>query len=959
VPKNGGLLIFGTYGGSNKNWEAILPNLLWDGNPDVGLYGGGYYHTYRVNSAPGRPWQVVGFNSPTPNAPWPWSPPPPPLQPNSIPKNWFLFGSGFPADISPAPVAPMSPIVGACQSTYGGGDLEVVVRSGAKLLHFWRESAGNFKWHGPLELRTAADQQLSGYGADGNPAVIQGGWGSATNKNLEVLVPDTISGFWHLVGQQVSTDPKKLSWSVHTKVGESLGKVDAVAVVNSSFGGGLNLDVVVRKGQLLFHYFQDQNAVWTGSTVPFLSGAAGVPGFIQSTHGAAQQNFELVMPLANPGSGNGLQAFHRDNDNPIFPWAPGATFGSLASDPTDPFIGVGLIQSDFKTPNPSGQGCLEVLAVTAKYNFRVFTRANDTFTWSELTSPSAKPYKETVSSTTNQQKGVWRTVGEPTTVGIHAAVLKNPNTLGDSSGKALIFGYKHDQDGAPFGDVVGQSAVVTFQSPYSLTETVKPLSGIGWNPFCGGHAFLPDGSLLVTGAHGNSPANKQLHKYVPDGSFEGWHQATKDGSPVMLVTGRWYPTLTTLPDGRVLIMNGSIDPGSLVTPAGECAVAPLYRLADKAQIFNPVDTTLTAEIGGQLSDFFKSSAAFPWELYPFVFVLPNGNLFVHANNASRIITNVNTGALAPAQYQTPGLGHPDYQFAGVGHHQYPAPGSAALLPLVPPAYAAKIMIAGGSGPLCDGPGTTPSGSTMAEKASKAPADNNYYLLDLSAGSPAWQQHELPTRPGDQFAQGRVYTQLVLLPDKTALLLNGTDTGFNDAALTPVFDVDLYDPATNSWTALAPKRVPRMYHGTAILLPDARVMTAGTDFIYNPLPFHQPQYRVEVFTPPYLLKAGGRPTITGISPTPLEYSPGASVTVNLTLPGGRSLAYFTLVRPGAVTHSFDMDQRVVQLTHTGSGSAYTATLSPSNNHLPPGMYMLFAIDSQGVPSEGKFIRIKKV
>jgi galactose oxidase len=55
----------------------------------------------------------------------------------------------------------------------------------------------------------------------------------------------------------------------------------------------------------------------------------------------------------------------------------------------------------------------------------------------------------------------------------------------------------------------------------------------------------------------------------------------------------------------------------------------------------------------------------------------------------------------------------------------------------------------------------------------------------------------------------------------------------------------------------------------------------------------------------------------------------------------------------------MDQRVVQLTHTGSGATYTITMAPTNNHLPPGMYMLFAIDSQGVPSEGKFIRIKKV
>lgn len=109
MAKNGGIFIYGGFGGNNKNWEAVLPNLLLDSTPEVGLYGGGFYHTYRDNTLGGHPWAVFGLNPPTQSAP---PVPSPLLTQASIPHKWFYFGSGFPDTVTPVPVNPISPFVG-------------------------------------------------------------------------------------------------------------------------------------------------------------------------------------------------------------------------------------------------------------------------------------------------------------------------------------------------------------------------------------------------------------------------------------------------------------------------------------------------------------------------------------------------------------------------------------------------------------------------------------------------------------------------------------------------------------------------------------------------------------------------------------------------------------------------------------------------------------------------------
>ena len=95
------------------------------------------------------------------------------------------------------------------------------------------------------------------------------------------------------------------------------------------------------------------------------------------------------------------------------------------------------------------------------------------------------------------------------------------------------------------------------------------------------------------------------------------------------------------------------------------------------------------------------------------------------------------------------------------------------------------------------------------------------------------------------SQPRVMPDSVLLPTGKVLVMNGSSTGKADAGANPVYAVELYDPDGDTWTSMASMAVPRLYHSTALLLPDGRVMTAGSDSAWNPDPFHSSELRVEI------------------------------------------------------------------------------------------------------------------
>lgn len=194
--------------------------------------------------------------------------------------------------------------------------------------------------------------------------------------------------------------------------------------------------------------------------------------------------------------------------------------------------------------------------------------------------------------------------------------------------------------------------------------------------------------------------------------------------------------------------------------------------------------------------------------------------------------------------------------------------------------------------------------------------------------------------------GRIHHHLVALPTGKVLLLGGNKPSFGDSIRRNPY---LWDP-TGGWspTALAPEPQSRTYHSTALLLPDARVISAG-GFVADTF------YSATLFSPPYLFSGNAlaaRPEIQS-APRIVRYA----TAYTLTVPGATSIVSACLIRPGAVTHGFDQNQRYVPLTVSNpSGSTLSITAPSDSLDAPPGDYMLFVVDNAGVPSVAKWVRV---
>jgi hypothetical protein len=155
--------------------------------------------------------------------------------------------------------------------------------------------------------------------------------------------------------------------------------------------------------------------------------------------------------------------------------------------------------------------------------------------------------------------------------------------------------------------------------------------------------------------------------------------------------------------------------------------------------------------------------------------------------------------------------------------------------------------------------------------------------------------------------------------------------------------ELYDPATGVWTPMAAHQASRMYHATALLLPDGRVLCAGQD--------DGSLARFgEIFSPPYLFR-GARPTITA---SPASVALGGQL--QFTSPEAADLTKVVLIRPGSNTHEIDGNQRSVPVTFTVSGTTVTAQVPAGVNVAPPGYYMLFALNRLGVPAVAPWVQL---
>ena len=301
-----------------------------------------------------------------------------------------------------------------------------------------------------------------------------------------------------------------------------------------------------------------------------------------------------------------------------------------------------------------------------------------------------------------------------------------------------------------------------------------------------------------------------------------------------------------------------------------------------------------------------TSASKPVPYYPMMFVAPNGKVMLVGPDQPTGYLNTGTkGAWTTGPSRV--FGNRDY-------------GTAVMYD------TGKILVIGG--------GLTPTNTAEA--------------IDL-LGANTWSFV-------GSMAVPRRQVNATLLADGKVLVTGGSNaSGFNSAPTSSApLAAELWDPANPGvWTPLASMAHHRLYHSSALLLPDARVLSVGSGA--PAASGLTDDLTAEIFSPPYLFNADGtpatRPTMSNV-PTAVAYGQSFNVTTS----SAASIAKVTFIRLSAVTHSFNQNQRMNTLSFVPGSGALTVTAPANANLAPPGHYMLFIVNSSGVPSKAKFIRI---
>jgi hypothetical protein len=187
----------------------------------------------------------------------------------------------------------------------------------------------------------------------------------------------------------------------------------------------------------------------------------------------------------------------------------------------------------------------------------------------------------------------------------------------------------------------------------------------------------------------------------------------------------------------------------------------------------------------------------------------------------------------------------------------------------------------------------------------------------------------------------------LLPDGKVLVTGGSNAAGFDEPSGAVLYAEMWDPTTETWSTMASHTRYRGYHSIALLLPDGRVLSAGGDLSAG----GGTAFNAEVYSPPYLFN-GARPTITS-APTSVSY--GETFVVQT--PDALGITQVTWIRLSSVTHGFDQNQRINRLGFSQTQGGLAVRTPSSAKVCPPGHYMLFILNSKGVPSVSQILKMR--
>jgi hypothetical protein len=394
--------------------------------------------------------------------------------------------------------------------------------------------------------------------------------------------------------------------------------------------------------------------------------------------------------------------------------------------------------------------------------------------------------------------------------------------------------------------------------------------------------------------------------------------------------------------------------GNALITGGDLTVNGVRNYSQsKVNIFNPMQNTLTAS--GQMS--------YPrW--YDSITTLPNGDKLVLGGNQSGPTLGITGGVQTPEVYsavngwrQLSGISIDPTEwyyprgFVGFGGSVYVLQQNGIINQLA-------TDPGGGAGVMQDTGSRLAAGVNFYPTAMSVNASGNSFTVLAERYGQVLQAVDISQSPPvvtnlATLNYDRFYGHATLLPDKEVLFSGGS--AVPNELTNVAYQVELYNPSTGTLTLGASAAVPRLYHSTALLLPDGSVLTAGGG---APGPVNE--LNAEIYYPPYLyLKDGSgnpapRPQIISAPSvsTPLLLNQNFLVTVG----AADTVSMVRLIRVGADTHAFNPDQRLIPLPFTQSGTQVTATLQGSPELAPPGYYMLFVINTSGVPAVAPIISI---
>jgi hypothetical protein len=505
---------------------------------------------------------------------------------------------------------------------------------------------------------------------------------------------------------------------------------------------------------------------------------------------------------------------------------------------------------------------------------------------------------------------------------VHAALLPNGKVLffAGSGNSAVRFEAKE------FGDTTKEnwcSVVWDPNGPLSADgregSFFHPDTLFGPDPdhrpldfFCGGDSLLADGSVFSAGGTLKYDVDKDDNKtptgFVGRKEAQVFNPVTRQWRQVAsMAEGRWYPTVITLGDGRMLVASGLI--------AGKKFNVTLEIYTPASDTWERLALPLLMRLLGL-------------PLYAHLFQLAGGEIFFTGGRMDDI--NPTPPCLLDLTQNPVGIRVIQGLQAAFSRNQ------SASIPLGP-AQDQRFLLMGGAPPV---------GETSA-------TDNVDLidLRDLSGDMPRF-------RPAAPMLLPRVHLNAVLLPDRTVFVSGGAlqrEGGPQGERRTVArLESEIYDPEHDRWTLAANASVVRMYHSVALLLPDGRVVTAGG----NPDKGHtvgwehddNEELQLELYSPPYMFRP--RPTITD-APEAWQYGH----TVTLRSPQAADILWASLIRPGVTTHSFNTSQRMVDLPVVfRDAGQIDVSVTADPNIAPPGWYMLFLTDNTRTPSVATWIRI---